>query len=121
MSRGLRAVLLIQAAWYIVSGTVSVLSRDLFEAVTGPKHEYWLVRMVGLLAIVIGAAIGVGARARRRTTELVILAAGTALAFAAVDLTYGLSGVISPVYVADGVVELALASVVLGLSLRSRA
>jgi uncharacterized membrane protein len=121
MNRALRAVLLAQAAWYIVSGLVSLMSRELFEAVTGPKQDYWLVRMVGLLAVVIGAAIGVGARGRRRTPELLTLSIGSALAFAAVDLTYGLSGVISPVYVADGIVELALASGALVLSLRSRA
>lgn len=58
MNGALRALLLAQAAWYIASGLVSLLSRDLFEAVTGPKEDYWLVRMVGLLAVVIGAAIG---------------------------------------------------------------
>jgi hypothetical protein len=121
VSPALRRVLLGQAAWYLLSGAVSLVSRDLFEAVTGPKADYWLVRMVGLLAVVIGLTIGIGARAARPTPELVTLAAGSALAFAAVDLVYGLSGVISPVYLADGVVELGLASAVLWLSLRSRA
>jgi hypothetical protein len=121
MRRSLRVLLFAQAAWYVVSGLISVVSRDMFEAVTGPKHDYWLVRMVGLLAIVIGASIAVGARTGRRSPELLTLAIGSALAFAAVDLSYGLSGVIAPVYVADGVVELALASALLALSLRSRA
>jgi hypothetical protein len=121
MSRALRIVLLAQAAWYVVSGLVSVVSRDLFEAVTGPKADYWLVRMVGLLAIVIGLSVGIGARAGRGTPELMTLAIGSALAFAAIDLVYGLTGVISPVYVADGMVELSLASALLALSLRRRA
>ncbi|MGH7517337.1 MAG: hypothetical protein ACREOC_07690 [Gemmatimonadales bacterium] len=121
MSRPLRLVLLCQAAYYVVNGLISLVSRDLFEAVTGPKSDYWLVRMVGLLAVVIGLGLGIGARAGRRTPELMTLAIGSALAFAAIDLVYGLSGVISPIYVADGVLELGLAAAVLGLSLRSRA
>jgi hypothetical protein len=121
MSRALRLLLLGQAGYYVVSGLISVVSRDLFEAVTGSKSDYWLVRMVGLLAVVIGVTIGIGAQAGRRTPELIALAAGSALAFAAIDLVYGLSGVISPIYVVDGVLELGLAAAVLGLSLRSRA
>jgi hypothetical protein len=62
-------VLLAQAAWYLLSGAVSLVSRDLFEAVTGPKADYWLVRMVGLLAVVIGLTIGIGARAARPTSR----------------------------------------------------
>jgi hypothetical protein len=121
MSPGLRVLLFAQAGWYVVSGLISLVSRDLFELVTGPKHDYWLVRMVGLLAVVIGASIAVGAGAGRRSPELLTLAIGSALAFAAVDFTYGLTGVIAPIYVADGVVELALASALVALSLRSRA
>ncbi len=79
------------------------------------------MRMVGLLAVVIGSAVGIGAWAGRRTPELIALAAGSALAFAAIDLVYGLSGVIPPIYVADGLLELGFAAAVVGLSLRSRA
>jgi hypothetical protein len=48
------------------------------------------------------------------TPEVVVLAAGSATAFAGIDLWYGLSGRISPIYLADAAVELCL---LLGLAL----
>jgi hypothetical protein len=63
--------------------------------------------MVGLLATVIGATL-ITAVVRGRTgfLEVMVLAAGSALAFAGVDLWYGLSRRISAVYLVDAVVEL---------------
>ena len=36
MSRSLRVLLFAQAGWYVVSGLISLVSRDLIESVTGP-------------------------------------------------------------------------------------
>ncbi|MFL5471148.1 MAG: hypothetical protein ACJ8AM_02220, partial [Gemmatimonadales bacterium] len=49
------------------------------------------------------------ARRGRVTDEIVLLAVGSALGLAAIDLIYALSGRISAVYLADAVVEVALA------------
>jgi hypothetical protein len=100
-----RLVLSCQAVYYLVTGIWPVLSLRTFEAVTGPKTDGWLVRMVGLLAAVIGATIGVAARRGRPTPELLVLSFGSALAFAAIDLIYALRGVISPIYLADAALQ----------------
>jgi len=100
-----RLVLSCQAAYYLVTGIWPVISLRTFEAVTGPKADGWLVRMVGLLAAVIGATIGVAARRGQRTPELLVLAFGSALAFAAIDLVYALGGVISAIYLADAALQ----------------
>jgi hypothetical protein len=100
-----RLLLSCQAAYYLVTGIWPVISVRTFEAVTGPKTDGWLVRTVGLLAAVIGAAIGVAARRGQRTPELLVLAFGSALAFAAIDLVYALRGVISPIYLADAALQ----------------
>lgn len=70
-----------------------------FEAVTGPKVDDWLVKMVGLLAAAIGLSLG-AAVLRGETGSAVAgtLALTSAMAFAAIDLWYGLSGRISPIY-----------------------
>jgi hypothetical protein len=67
------------------------------------------VRTVGLLVLAIAAALGVAAaRDRGHEVEVVVLAAAGALAFAAVDLWYGLSGRIASVYLVDGAGEVGI-------------
>ncbi len=75
--------------------------------------------MVGLLAAAIGATlIAAAVRGRTGFLEVIILAVGSALAFAGVDLWYGLDGRISPVYLGDAVVELGFVAL-LGLTGRT--
>jgi hypothetical protein len=96
-----------QGAYYALTGLWPIIHLPSFEALTGPKVDDWLVRTVGLLATTIGIALGVAAlRGEARTVTAVVLAAGSALAFAGIDLWYGLGGRISPIYLADAVVEL---------------
>ncbi|HET7600936.1 MAG TPA: hypothetical protein VFK09_11615 [Gemmatimonadales bacterium] len=106
MSPLTRTLLRLQAVYYLATGLWPVASITTFEMVTGPKTDEWLVRMVGLLAAVIGLAVGVAAGARRLTPELLVLSIGSALAFAAIDLFYALAGVIAPVYLGDAVLQL---------------
>lgn len=80
-----------------------------FEALTGPKTDDWLVHMVGLLAVAIGGTLGVAAgRNHIRSLEVIVLAVAGAVAFAGIDLWYGLSGRISPIYLADAAIQLGL-------------
>jgi hypothetical protein len=90
-----------------------------FQMVTGPKTDLWLVRTVGILVSVIGAVLLVAARRHRLGDEIVLLAAGSALGLAAIDLVYSLSRRISAVYLADAAVEIGFA--VLWLVARRRA
>jgi energy-converting hydrogenase Eha subunit E len=104
-----RKLVAFQAMYYLATGLWPLIHLASFEAVTGPKTDDWLVRMVGLLAAAIGATLAVGAaRNQVRALEVVFLAVAAALAFAGIDLWYGLSGRISPIYLADAVIELAL-------------
>jgi hypothetical protein len=104
-----RRLLVFQSVYYLATGLWPLIHLRSFEAVSGPKTDDWLVHTVGLLAVAIGAALGVAAAHDRvRAPETLTLAAGAALAFATIDFWYGLNGHISPVYLADGVLELAL-------------
>src|SRR4051812_27989036 len=103
-----RFVLLIQSAVYIVTGLWSIVSRSTFERVTGPKTDYWLVRMVGLLALVIGGSLLAAAWQETVSAAEWGLAIGSAVAFAAVDLTYAIPRRISRVYLLDALFELAI-------------
>lgn len=107
----LRRALVLQGTYYVVTGVWSVVHRRSFEAVSGEKVDYWLVRTVGLLAAAIGATLAASAvREEHPPAPALGLAAGAGVAFAAVDVVYSLRGRISPVYLADAVLHVGLAA-----------
>jgi hypothetical protein len=67
------------------------------------------MRTIGVLVTVIGAVLLLAGRRRRVTDEIVLLAVGSALGLAAIDVIYAVSGRISAVYLADALVEVGLA------------
>jgi hypothetical protein len=103
-----RAALQFQAAYYIGTGVWPLASRRAFEAVTGPKVDWWLVQMVGLLAATIGAAIAVGAREEPPSPAMRTLGVLSALSFAGIDIVHSARRRISPIYLGDAAIELAL-------------
>jgi len=98
----------VQALFYIVTGVWPFLSMRSFEAVTGPKVDRWLVKTVGALVVVIGCALALASSRRQFAPEIVLVAAGSAAALAAIDTVYVAKRRISPVYLLDAVAELAL-------------
>jgi hypothetical protein len=109
MSTLLRAIALVQGVFYLATGVWPLLDIDSFQVVTGPKVDLWLVRTVGVLVGVIGTVLLLSVRRRRITPEIAILAVGSAVGLAGIDLVYALSGRISSIYLVDAVVELGLA------------
>ncbi len=105
-----RRLALAQAVYYGSTGVWSLAHRRSFEAVTGPKADYWLVRSVGALVTSVAAALALGAARGRVGPELRLLGAGSALGLAAVDAAYALTGRVRRVYLADAALELALAA-----------
>ncbi|HSK10389.1 MAG TPA: hypothetical protein VK911_12495 [Vicinamibacterales bacterium] len=103
-----RRLLAAQGGFYLAAGVWPLLDRASFEKVTGPKTDFWLVRTVGALIAVTGASLIVAARRRWASEEAKVLAAGSAAALATVDVVYSRKGRISPVYLLDAAVELAL-------------
>lgn len=104
-----RTIALIQGAYYILTGLWPLLHMPSFLSVTGPKDDLWLVRTVGTLVIVIGAALVTAAVRSGFPAAIWILGAGSAGGIAAIELYYGLTGQIWPVYLIDAVIEIILA------------
>lgn len=71
---------------------------------TGRKRDFWLVRLVGALAAVNGAALGVAAVRGRRSPETRALALGSAATFGLADAHAARSH--SRLYLADVLVQL---------------
>ena len=87
------------AAYYVATGVWPVVHRRSFEAVTGPKRDFWLVRIVGALVAVSGITLGIAVARGRRSPEAQAVAAGSAIVFSAADVWAGLNQ--SRVYFAD--------------------
>jgi hypothetical protein len=94
------------AGYLIATGVWPLLHRRSFEAVTGPKEEFWLVRTVGGLAAATGVTLGVSVVRGRRSPEAVALALATAAVFAAADLRAARTE--SRTYLGDLVLQAAL-------------
>jgi hypothetical protein len=103
-----RPILIAQGGYYVATGILPFVSRRVFEALTGPKREWWLVQTVGALVTVIGAALLSAARRRRASPELLGVAAGSAASLAAIDVVYVARRRIAPTYLIDAAVELGL-------------
>ena len=97
-----------QGLFYVLTGVWPLVSLDTFMRVTGPKTDGWLVKTVGVLVTAIGGALVLAGRRRHSPPEIPLLAVGSALGLAAIDVVYVWRGRIARVYLADAVGELAL-------------
>jgi hypothetical protein len=106
----LPTVAYVQGAYYVITGIWPLVDMSSFELVTGPKVDDWLVQTVGLLVLVCGIVLLMAAWRRQFTAEVVVLAVGTAVSLAMVDVVFVALGRIGPVYLADAVAEIILVS-----------
>ncbi|CAA9514879.1 MAG: hypothetical protein AVDCRST_MAG85-2553 [uncultured Solirubrobacteraceae bacterium] len=102
-----RSVLLAQGVYYAATGVAPFVSRRAFEAVTGPKSEWWLVQTVGVVVTAVGGGLISAAANERDTPEIVAIAAGTAVGLGAIDVFYAAKGRIARSYFADAAIEAA--------------
>jgi hypothetical protein len=109
-----------QSAYFVVTGVWPLVHDSSFQAVTGPKVDLWLAKVVGAIVTAVGVALGIAAaRSRHREPENVALAVGSAAALGATDVVYAARGRISRVYLADAAAEAALvAAIAAGRGLR---
>jgi len=99
---------LIQGFYFLVTGLWPLIDLNTFQSVTGPKTDLWLVQTVGALVLVIGAVLLVAGWRRQKAVEILLLAVGSALALTAVDVIFVSQRRISPIYLLDAIIELAL-------------
>ena len=93
------------APYLVATGVWSLVHRQSFERVTGPKEDYWLVQTVGALAIAIGASLGIAARRRAQEPETILLGAASCIAFGLASVRA--SQTESRVYLGDALLEIA--------------
>jgi hypothetical protein len=87
------------AGYLIATGVWPIVHRRSFERVTGPKRDFWLVRVVGGLVAVAGLSLGVAVVRGHRSREAQAVAAGSAVVFSVADVWAGKNQ--SRIYFAD--------------------
>jgi hypothetical protein len=101
-------ILLTQGIYYLVSGLWPIIHIGSFMKVTGPKTDLWLVKTIGAIITAI-ACVLIFAYANNELSDAIkLLSILSAAAFAIVDFYYPLKGVISKVYMIDGVIQIFL-------------
>jgi hypothetical protein len=97
-----------QGAYYFLSGAWPLLAPASFQAVTGPKFDFWLVETVGLILVVAGAVLFLAGRAHRVTREIALLGAALAAVLGSIDIWCVLEPHTTRAYWFDAVVQLGL-------------
>ena len=95
-----------QGAFYVASGLWPLVHRRSFEAVFGPKQDYWLAATVALLLVGIGTVQAMAPSTPDGLTSARRIGTGTAAALASVDLVNVSRGRISRMYLFDAAAEL---------------
>ena len=109
-----RTALLAYGGYYALTGVAPFVSRRAFEAVTGPKREWWLVQTVGVAVTAVGAGVTSAAARDRVTPEVKGIATGCAVGLATIDVVYVSRRRIAPTYLADAAVQIALLAALWG-------
>ncbi len=107
----LKAVLLLQGLYYVVTGIWPLVWLESFLWVVGPKPDLFQLRTTTLLITVIGAVLMLGARQRRPSADVVVLGIATAAVLALVELWH--IETLRLVYLADAAVEFVIAGALL--------
>jgi hypothetical protein len=101
-------VAVMQGLYFLFTGLWPLLDIVTFQLVTGPKIDLWLVKTVGLLVAMIGAALTAAGLRRRLSAEIVALALGSAFALLVIDVRYALARRISAIYWVDALIEIGI-------------
>ncbi len=101
-------VAIVQGIYFIATGVWPLISLDTFQKVTGPKRDIWLVKTVGVVISVIGAAVLMAGVHGEYTPAIILLAVVSALGLALIDIFYVMKRVIDPIYLGDALIETVL-------------
>lgn len=96
---------ILQGSYFLITGVWPLFSIRTFQMVTGPKHDLWLVKTVGVTIAAIGAPLILAGTRGEVPPSVALLAVGSAAGLGAIDVIYALKKVISPVYLLDAAVE----------------
>jgi hypothetical protein len=104
----MKVLCFIQGAYFLITGIWPLMHMRSFIAVTGPKHDLWLVRTVAVLVSAIGASLMLFAWADKIAGPIIVLAITSAAGLATIDIVYVNARVIARIYLLDAAAEIVL-------------
>jgi len=96
---------LTQGIFYALTGIWPIVSIESFQQVTGPKHDLWLVKTVGAILFVIGTTLIIAGMRQEPMLSTAVLAIGSAVVLAGVDIIYFKKRIIAAIYLLDALAE----------------
>ncbi|MCE3225537.1 MAG: hypothetical protein K0S32_88 [Bacteroidetes bacterium] len=106
MPKFVQYILLLQGLYYVMTGLWPIVDIRSFEIVSGPKTDIWLVKTVSLLLTTVGITYLISAREKQLTTSIRVLVTSVAGALLFIDVYYNFKGIISDIYLIDGLIQL---------------
>lgn len=103
-----RFIAAVQGIYYLATGAWPFIHLGSFLAVTGPKTDIWLLYTVSVLIVVIGTVLLAAAWLNRISGEIIVLAAGSAIALTGIDVVFVFRDVIDEIYLLDAALEVLL-------------
>jgi hypothetical protein len=101
----MKIIVLLQALYFLATGLWPILHISSFMAVTGPKTDIWLVKVIGALVLCLGTVFFYAGYRQKISSETILLGISTCFAFSAVEIFYVMNGDISAVYLLDALFE----------------
>jgi hypothetical protein len=98
-------LLWIQGLYTVLTALWGLLHIKSFMIVTGPKNDIWLVKTVSVVLLAIGCTFITHAITRNAKSPAIVLGLFTSFGLAVIDFYYATADMISPVYMADGIIE----------------
>ena len=99
----------VQGVYTFITALWPIVHIDSFMLVSGYKLDIWLVKIVSILLLSISLCLLVSIYAKEQSFAVGVLALTTSTGLAYADFFYAGSGVISKVYLADGLAEIVFA------------
>jgi hypothetical protein len=103
-----QAVLIVQGAYYTLTGLWPIVDIESFQSVTGPKTDLWMLRTLGLLLAIVGSVLLFSTRHGKPPLEIVVLALAMATALLLVDFIVVFSRTVPLRYLFDAVMQAGL-------------
>ena len=99
-------ILSIQTVYYLFTGIWALVHIKSFMQVTGYKTDIWLVKTISFLLLAVSFSFMAGLFINTNDLPVTVLAISCCLSLAAIDFYYALKRIISPIYLADGILQL---------------
>ena len=98
-------LLIVQAVYYLLTGLWPLLHLNSFLSITGSGADLWRSQPINLLILCVGLVLLRGSAEKSSKPATNILSVAAAFVLLIIDLYFPFSGVVSKLYVVDGILQ----------------